>query len=200
MAVDRKRPGSPGDPSSGKTKWRKAGVLIGSSLVLLFAIALFLYLRHGVDPDAGLAPEQRIRRDFQRSFDPKQSTLSRLSALRRNFKTLRGFPVEKRRAILVESLAEGVNRSLLDFTRLKPEQKPERAELLRKDAEKTLKFFRRFPKEKQRQALNMLANTPGGRAQLNRAIDTTTNDFSPEDRKLLGPTIKIWKSMLEDVR
>ena len=190
----------PGQPSSGRSKWIKAGLYIGIPLVLLIGTGLFLYLRFGADPDAGLSPEQKIHRDFRRAFDPKQSTLQRLSSLQKSFNTMRNIPPERRHPVMVEALAESVNRSILDFTRLKPEEKPERAELLRKDAERTLKFFRRFPKEKQRKALAILSNTPGGRAQLNRAIDMSTNDFTPEDRKLLGPTIKIWKTMLEDVR
>lgn len=43
-------------------------------------------------------------------------------------------------------------------------------------------------------------NTEEGRAKFNQAVNTTTNILSPGDRELLGPTIKIWKNMLENTR
>lgn len=152
------------------------------------------------DPEAGLPPEQKIHRNFRKAFDPNESTLDRLKSLRRSFKAAKNIPPEKRHPIIIEALAESVNDTFAEFAKLKPEQKAARAELMRKDAERTEKYFRSFSKSKQRKALALLADTPGGRAQLNRAIETTANVLSPEDRKLLGPTIKIWKNMLGEVR
>ena len=183
-------------PKSRKWIWLTAS----ATAVLLLGAAVLVYYRLTADPNAGLPPEEKIRRDFQKAFDPKQSTLDRLTTLRRSFKAARDIPPEKRHPIIVEALAESVNRTFTEFAKLPPEQKARRAEEMRLDAERTEKYFRRFSKKTQRKALSLLANTPGGRAQLNRAIDTTSNVLSPEDRKLLGPAVKIWKSMLEEVR
>ena len=70
--------------------------------------------------------------------------------------------------------------------------------LLREDAEKTLAYFRRLPREQQRKALALLMSSEGGRASFDRAINTATNRLSPQDREQLGPTFKIWKEMLEE--
>ena len=59
---------------------------------------------------------------------------------------------------------------------------------------------RKLPQEKQRKAVAVLMNTEEGRAKFNQAVNTTTNILSPGDRELLGPTIKIWKNMLENTR
>lgn len=158
------------------------------------------YHYFSADPEAGLPPEQKIHRNFRKAFDPNESTLDRLKSLRRSFKAAKNIPPEKRHPVIIEALAESVNDTFTAFAKLNPEQKAARAELMRKDAERTEKYFRSFPKSKQRRALALLADTPGGRAQLNRAIETTANVLSPEDRKLLGPTIKIWKNMLGEVR
>ena len=183
-------------PKSKKWIWLTAS----AGAVLLLGTAAILYYRFTADPDAGLPPEEKIRRNFQKAFKTEDSTLDRLAALRRSFKAAGNIPPEKRHPIIVEALAESVNRTFSDFAKLKPEQKARRAEDMRLDAERTRKYFRSFSKKTQKKALDLLANTPGGRAQLNRAIDTTANVLSPEDRKLLGPTVKIWKSMLEDIK
>ncbi len=171
-----------------------------AAVVLLAGTTAVLYYRFTADPDAGLPPEEKIRRDFRNAFDPEESTIKRLTALRRSFKAAGNIPPEKRHPIIVEALAESVNRTFSDFAKLKPEQKVRRAEQMRLDAERTRKYFRSFSRKTQKKALNLLANTPGGRTQLNRAIDTTANVLSPEDRQLLGPAVKIWKSILEDVK
>ena len=155
--------------------------------------------RFCLDPEPQLTPEQRIRLDFQKAFDPEESTLSRLKALRRSFKIAKDIPKSRRHEVIVESLAGSVIRTIDDFSRLPPEAKAARAKLLEEDAERTRKYFRKFPKSKQRQAVALLSRTPGGRAQFNRAIDTVS-ELSPTDRQLLGPTFKIWKSMLEEGR
>lgn len=185
-------------PSPKKKKW--IWLTASAAAVLLLAIAGTICWKFTADPDAGLPPEEKVRRNFQKAFDPKQSTLDRLTTLRRSFKAAKDIPPEKRHPIIVEALAESVNRTFTEFAKLPPEQKARRAEEMRLDAERTEKYFRRFSKKTQRKALSLLANTPGGRAQINRAIDTTSNVLSPEDRKLLGPAVKIWKSMLEEVK
>lgn len=189
-------------PASEQNFSRRKKVLISAGilfLLLLIAGAVWFY-GFRADQESDLPPEQRIRQNFRKAFNPEESTLERLASLRRSFKAARNIPPEKRHPVIVEALAESVNRTFSDFAGLKPEQKPERAEMLREDALRTLKYFRSFSREQQKKALSLLANTPGGRAQLHRAIDMTANELSPEDRKLLGPTIKIWKTMLEDVR
>lgn len=183
-------------PKSRKWIWLTAS----AAAVLLLGASALLYYRLTADPDAGLPPEEKIRRNFRNAFDPEEPTLQRLASLRRSFKATGSIPPEKRHPIIVEALAESVNRTFTEFAKLPPEQKAKRAEEMRLDAERTEKYFRRFSKKTQRKALSLLANTPGGRAQINRAIDTTSNVLSPEDRKLLGPAVKIWKSMLEDVK
>ena len=149
---------------------------------------------------APLPPEQQIRHDFRKAFDPEESTLDRLYSLRRSFKEVRGLPADRRHRIMVEALAGAMDSTLQDFAQLPQDQKQERAELLRKDAERTLAYFRKLPQEKQRKAVAVLMNTEEGRAKFNQAVNTTTNILSPGDRELLGPTIKIWKNMLENTR
>ena len=181
---------------------RRKKQFIQGSVVLFFllsaAVAGYCRFRRSAEPE--LPPEQKIRQNFRKAFNPEESTLERLASLRRSFKAARSIPPEKRHPIIVEALAESVNRTFSDFAGLDPARKSDRAEKMRKDAERTLKYFRSFSEEQQRKALSLLAGTPGGRAQLNMAIDTTTSGLSPEDRRLLGPAIKIWKTMLEDVR
>ena len=179
----------------------------GKKRFLIFMLPLFLlgaaaagYRYFLPEPEPELPPKQQIRRDFRKAFNPEESTLERLASLRRSFKSAGNIPPEKRHPVIIEALAESVNRTFDEFARLKPDRKAERAERMREDAERTLKYFRRFPREKRKKALSLLANTPGGRAQLNRAIDTTAQGLSPEDRKMLGPAVKIWKTMLEDIR
>ena len=171
--------------------WPLAGVLTAG--ILIGAYCFFT-----AEPEPELSPEQRIRRDFQQAFDPEESTLSRLKSLRRSFKTARDIPERRRHEVIVESLAGSVTRAIEDFSKLPPEAKAARAKLLEEDAERTRKYFRKFPKSKQRAALALLSRTPGGRAQFNRAVDTVSG-LSPSDRRMLGPTVKIWKSMLEEV-
>ena len=60
---------------------------------------------------------------------------------------------------MVEALAGAMDSTLQDFAQLPQDQKQERAELLRKDAERTLAYFRKLPQEKQRKAVAVLMNT-----------------------------------------
>ncbi|MBQ9338134.1 MAG: hypothetical protein IJS14_12650 [Lentisphaeria bacterium] len=185
---------------AGPAKPSRKKILLWSSCGLAAAILLIGVCRwFTFEPEPQLSPEERIARDFQKAFDPEESTLSRLRSLRRSFKTARGIPQSRRHEVIVESLAESVVRTIEDFSKLPPEAKAARAKLLEEDAERTRKYFRKFPKAKQRQAVALLSRTPGGRAQFNRAVDTVSG-LSPADRQLLGPTVKIWKSMLEDGR
>ena len=124
----------------------------------------------------------------------------RLADLRLRFRAEPDIPREERHRLIVEALAESVNRQFAAFAKLPPDRKPEQAERMREDAERTFGFFRSFPPEKRQKALALLADTPGGRAQIDRAIAITAGELSPEDRVMLGPTIKIWKNMLEGGR
>ena len=149
------------------TTRKKTVLIILPSAAVLLAIAAYFCFRAPAEPP--LPPEQQIRHDFRKAFDPEES-------------------------------AGAMDSTLQDFAQLPQDQKQERAELLRKDAERTLAYFRKLPQEKQRKAVAVLMNTEEGRAKFNQAVNTTTNILSPGDRELLGPTIKIWKNMLENTR
>lgn len=181
------------------TSSRRRNRLIAAAGIVILSAAVglcCLLLSRGPEPEP--PPEQKIRRDFRAAFDPQESTLARLAYLRLRFEGERNISREERHRLIVEELAGSVNRSFADFTRLPPDRKPEQAKRMREDAERTAKYFRSFPPEKRREALSLLADTPGGRAQVDRAIDITTNELSPEDRMMLGPAIETWKKMLED--
>ena len=177
-----------------KTK-RWIWILLLSILTVAAACGIWLLSR---EPEPELPPEQKIKRHFSKALNPDESLLSRLNAIRKSMKSAGNIPPEKRHPAIIEALAETITLSMDDFTKLKPEQKQARAARLLADTEKTRKFYYNFSKEKRRKALSLLHNTPGGRAQINRAIDISANKFSPEDRQLLGPIVKIWKSMLDD--
>lgn len=182
----------------GPVKPARKKILLRSCFGLVSVIALVgAYCYFFVEPEPELPPEQRIRRDFQKAFDPEESTLSRLRSLRRSFKTSKNIPANRRHEVIVESLAGAVVRTIDDFSRLPPGAKAARAKLLEEDAERTRKYFLKFPKAKQRQALSLLTGTPGGKAQFNRAVDTVSG-LSPADRQMLGPAVRIWKSILEE--
>lgn len=184
---------------SGKKKiWIAAGS--AALLLLLIAGATIRYFAAEAAEEAALPPEQRIKRNFDKAFDPDQSMLARLDNLRRSFSSAQQIPADKRHAAMVDAMAGAVNRTLQEFAALPPEQKQERARLLREDAEKTLAYFRRMPREKQEKALALLMSDEGGRAAFDNAVNTATNVLSPQDRELLGLTFKTWKKMLEKPR
>ena len=167
-------------------------------LAVLAAVAGYFCFRGPSGPP--LPPEEQVKHDFQKAFDPTESTLARLDSLRGSFKSIRGLPAERRQMLIIEATAEAIDRILLDFAALPSDQKPERARLIREDAERTCRYFRKMPVEKQRKAVALLMNSEAGRAKFNQAINTTTNVLSPQDRELLGPTLKIWKDMLENTK
>ena len=175
-------------------------IVLLSAAVLLLVCAGVVWRRYFADPEPGLPPEQQIRRNFRQTFDPEESTLDRLASLRRSFRAVRSIPAKRRHEAIVEAMAESIDLTLQDFARLPADRKAARAELLRQDAERTRKYFRSRSKAMQKKALALLTGTPGGRAQFNNVIDTAATGLSPEDRRLLGPTMKIWKSMLEPPR
>ena len=197
MATYSRSPRQPAAPAASPRK-KIVRIVWAGMLVLLAVIGGCCWWILNRDPEPDLPPEQKIKRNFQRAFNPEETTLERLASLRRSFRSAQDIPPEKRNPVIIEALAESVNRTFSDFAKLPPDRKEEQAARMREDAERTLKYFRGVPRETQKKALAILAGTPGGRAQIDRAIDTTTNEFSPEDRRLLGPTIKIWKTMLED--
>ena len=155
------------------TARKKTVLIILPSAAVLLAIAAYFCFRAPAEPP--LPPEQQIRHDFRKAFDPEESTLDRLYSLRRSFKEVRGLPADRRHRIMVEALAGAMDSTLQDFAQLPQDQKQERAELLRKDAERTLAYFRKLPQEKQRKAVAVLMNTEEGRAKFNQAVNTTTN-------------------------
>lgn len=182
-----------------KSGRKKLWILAAALLLLLLAAAgaIIWHCAAEAAAEAELTPEQRIRRNFENAFDPDQSTLSRLDQLRRSFRNAQQVPPERRNAVIIDAIAGSIDRTLQEFAALPPEEKPDRARLLREDAEKTLAYFRRLPREKQQKALALLMSSEGGRASFDRAINTATNRLSPQDREQLGPTFKIWKEMLE---
>lgn len=180
--------------SGGKKLWIAAAVL----LLLLAAVgAVVRYCAAEAAAEAKLSPEERVKRNFETAFDPTESTLARLEQLRRSFRNAQQVPPERRNAVIIDAIAGSIDRTLREFAALPPEEKPERARLLHEDAEKTLAYFRRLPREKQQKALSLLMSSEGGRASFDRAVNTATNRLSPQDREQLGPTFKIWKEMLE---
>ena len=104
----------------------------------------------------------------------------------------------ERHQVIIATLAESVNNSLVDFAHLPPEQKRSRARELQRDAEMTQAYFRRFPKGKQREAVSLLMQSADGKAQFNRAMDIVGNQLTPSDLVLLGPTIRVWASMIKE--
>ena len=142
-------------------------------------------------------PEETIRRKIRSSFDPEEYTVTRFSRMRTELAADKRISREVRHQVLVESLAESVNGSFSDFAKLPPEKKAARAKLLCEDAARTKLFCRMTTERKRREALDRIANTPGGRAQLERAADIIANELSPQDREMLGPAIRTWKEILE---
>lgn len=146
---------------SGRKKlWIFAAVLF--LLVLATLGAVVWYCTAEAAAEAKLPPEERIKRNFDNAFDPTQSTLGRLDQLRRSFRNAQQVPAERRNAVIIDAIAGSIDRLLQDFAALPPEEKPERARLLREDAEKTLAYFRRLPREQQQKALALLMSSEGG--------------------------------------
>ncbi len=173
--------------------------LVAAAILLLVTIVLLYAIRLGSAEraDAALPPEQRVVRNFDRAFDPEQSTIARLNSLRRTLDGVRDLPREKRQAVIIEAMSGAVNRTLTEFAGLPPERKPERARQLQQDAERTIDFFRRLPPEKRQRAIELLRSEESGRRNFDRAVDTILNTLSPTDREMLGPTLQIWKDMVE---
>lgn len=182
-----------------KSGKKKIWLAIGTAAVLLVlaAAAVIRHFAAEAAREAALPPEQRIKRNFDRAFDPDQSMLARLESLKRSFSSAQQIPADKRHAAMVDAMAGAVNRTLQEFAALPPEQKRQRARQLQEDAAKTLAYFRKLPREKQEKALALLMSDEGGRAAFDDAVNTAANVLSPQDRELLGPTFKIWKKMLE---
>ncbi len=155
------------------------------------------YLHAQAVAEAKLPPEERIRRNFEKAFDPSQSTLSRISNLQRSFKNAKEVPTARRREVIVGAIADSMNRTILDFSTLPQEKKADRAKELQEDAEKTLNYFHKLPLDKQEQAISLLVDTPTGRSAMDSTALTLANTLSPQDREMLAPTINTWKKMLE---
>ena len=62
-------------PNPQKKKW--SWLTASAAAVLILAVTGIICWKFTADPDAGLPPEEKIRRNFQKAFDPKQSTLAR---------------------------------------------------------------------------------------------------------------------------
>lgn len=69
------------------TTRKKTVLIILPSAAVLLAIAAYFCFRAPAEPP--LPPEQQIRHDFRKAFDPEESTLDRLYSLRRSFKEVR---------------------------------------------------------------------------------------------------------------
>ena len=116
-----------------KSGKKKIWIVAGSAalLLLLIAGATIRYFAAEAAEEAALPPEQRIKRNFDKAFDPDQSMLARLDNLRRSFSSAQQIPADKSHAAMVDAMAGAVNRTLQEFAALPPEQKQERARLLR---------------------------------------------------------------------
>lgn len=95
------------------TTRKKTVLIILPSAAVLLAIAAYFCFRAPAEPP--LPPEQQIRHDFRKAFDPEESTLDRLYSLRRSFKEVRGLPADRRHRIMVEALAGAMDSTLQDF-------------------------------------------------------------------------------------
>lgn len=150
------------------------------------------------DPYAGLPPEERLIRHTVNAFDPAQSTLQRVDSVWRALKSSAKIPQARRQAAIVEATVAGVNRNLEAFRALPPERKRERAEQFYRDALQTRDYFRKLPEAKRRRAKDLLYSDPGGKAELDRAMNTILNGLSPEERQMLSPVFTVWKTTLEE--
>lgn len=180
---------------------KKKKILVASSfiaLLILSAAVITIYHFAKINAqEAALPPEDRIKRNFSKSFNPEESTLTRIENIRRLFSNTQQIPKEKRQAVMVEALTDTINQTLQNFAALPPELKEDRAKLMMKDAEQTYAYFRRIPREKQEKAISILMNDKDSRAAFDNAINTAANVLSPKDRELLNPTFKTWKKILE---
>lgn len=178
-------------------KFRVILSLIVPAALVAGAVLLFPLLKPEKPAPPPPTPEETIRRKIRSSFDPEEYTVTRFSRMRTELAADKRISREVRHQVLVESLAESVNQSFSDFAKLPPEKKAARAKLLCEDAARTKLFCRMTTERKRREALDRIANTPGGRAQLERAADIIANELSPQDREMLGPAIRTWKEILE---
>ena len=170
------------------------GILIAAA-ALGTALCLWLVPR---DPYEGLPPEERLIRHTVNAFDPGQTTLQRLNSVWRALKSSETIPKTRRQEAIIEAMVSGVNGHLEDFRALPAERKPERAEQLYRDALRTRDYFRKLPEAKRRRAKELLYSEPGGKAELDRAMNTILNGLTPEERRMLSPVFTVWKTTLEE--
>ena len=174
-------------------------VWIAAAVVAAVAVVVVAALRSSSGPAAEeLPPDERFIRETVNSFDPTQSTLQRLVAVQTALTTLDKLPQERREAVIIEAMASGVNNNLENFRSLPDAEKPARAKLLYEDAVQTRKHFRSLTPQERRRAKELLGTDAGGRAQLDRAINTVLNGMNSEERAMLNPVFVVWKSMLEE--
>ena len=176
-------------------------VWIAAALVIAVLAGIGIAAIGGASPDSGaddLPPDERFIRATVNSFDPTQSTLQRLSSVQKALKTLDKLPQERREAVIIEAMATGVNRNLENFRALPDSEKPARAKLLYEDALQTRARFRRLTPDERRRAKELLGSEAGGRAQLDRALNTVLNEMTSDERAMLNPVFNVWKKMLEE--
>ena len=177
-----------------KIIWIAAAVIAVAAVVIVVAA-----FRGSSGPAAEeLPPDERFIRETVNSFDPTQSTLQRLVAVQTALTTLDKLPQERREAVIIEAMASGVNNNLENFRSLPDAEKPARAKLLYEDAVQTRKHFRSLTPQERRRAKELLGTDAGGRAQLDRAINTVLNGMTSGERAMLNPVFVVWKSMLEE--
>ena len=177
-----------------KIIWIAVAVIAVAAVVIVVAA-----FRGSSGPAAEeLPPDERFIRETVNSFDPTQSTLQRLVAVQTALTTLDKLPQERREAVIIEAMASGVNNNLENFRSLPDAEKPARAKLLYEDAVQTRKHFRSLTPQERRRAKELLGTDAGGRAQLDRAINTVLNGMTSGERAMLNPVFVVWKSMLED--
>lgn len=172
------------------------GAVVAAAVVLGAVLTVWLVKER--DPYAGLSPEERLVRHTVAAFDPGQSSIQRLKSVWRALKSSEKISTARRQEAIIEAMVAGVNRHLEDFRALPPERKQERAEALYRDALRTRDYFRKLPEAKRRRAKELLYSEPGGKAELDRAMNTILNGLSPEERQMLSPVFTVWKTTLEE--
>ena len=178
-----------------KVIWIVAAAAAAAAIVI-FVVALSGSSAVSVADD--LPPDERFIRETVNSFDPTQSTLERLAAVQTALTTLDKLPRARREAVIIEAMAAGVNNNLENFRSLPDADKPARAKLLYEDALQTRQHFRSLTPQERRRAKELLGDAAGGRAQLDRAINTVLNGMTSGERAMLNPVFVVWKSMLEE--
>lgn len=190
-------------PEEKSSRMKTAGWVLALFLVALtgFLIYWFAVPSKGDILAAGYTgtPEQdkAIQDKLTGSFSLDKGMIGRLAAWHELRPVLVKMPEKKRQTLLVNSVLEFTEKTLLELSALPPEKKKERIELICKDAENTYAFYRKMPASKQ-QRVKEVMRTPEGQAMVKRVNNALMTTLSPEDRTAIGPAIQTWHKMLTE--